>query len=228
MLTIADKRGVWRTPNLAFDILSESPFHNNPVVQKIILYKTFWGQLDPTLSPACLLSPLQRWHHPPSQPSIVLHAIEIFSLEMRESLPCDWFVNLHNRIVSRFTLHNTHAFVVKPKTTSPPTARVYQRPHVDKYCVESHRSDPNSGEKLPQVDTVRKYLLLPNLLGFWTWLSLQTGWKYIPGQQVGPLDICFLGGGGILINSMQLAFSHHYQGRIDFNTVDLFHSAGMD
>ena len=119
---------------------------------------------------------------------------------MRESLPCDWFVNLHNRIVSRFTLHNAHAFVVKPKTTSPPTARVYQRTHVDKYCVESHRSDPNSGEKLPQVDTVRKYLLLPNLLGFWTWLSLQTGWKYIPGQQVGPLDICFLGGGGIFIN----------------------------
>ena len=24
------------------------------------------------------------------------------------------------------------------------------------------------------------------------------------------------------------AFSHHYQGRIDFNTVDLFHSVGMD
>ena len=24
------------------------------------------------------------------------------------------------------------------------------------------------------------------------------------------------------------AFSHHYQGRIDFNTVNLFHSAGMD
>ena len=25
-----------------------------------------------------------------------------------------------------------------------------------------------------------------------------------------------------------LAFSHHYQGRIDFNTVNLFHSTGMD
>ena len=24
------------------------------------------------------------------------------------------------------------------------------------------------------------------------------------------------------------SFSHHYQGRIDFNTVNLFHSAGMD
>ena len=23
-------------------------------------------------------------------------------------------------------------------------------------------------------------------------------------------------------------FSHHYQGRIDFNTVNLFHSTGMD
>ena len=27
---------------------------------------------------------------------------------------------------------------------------------------------------------------------------------------------------------IQNTFSHHYQGRIDFNTVNLFHSAGMD
>ena len=25
-----------------------------------------------------------------------------------------------------------------------------------------------------------------------------------------------------------VSFSHHYQGRIDFNTVNLFHSTGMD
>ena len=25
-----------------------------------------------------------------------------------------------------------------------------------------------------------------------------------------------------------ISFSHHYQGRIDFTTVNLFHSAGMD
>ena len=30
------------------------------------------------------------------------------------------------------------------------------------------------------------------------------------------------------IGKSDCAFSHHYQGRIDFNTVDLFHSAGMD
>ena len=28
--------------------------------------------------------------------------------------------------------------------------------------------------------------------------------------------------------SGQIPFSHHYQGRIEFNTVNLFHSTGMD
>ncbi len=29
-------------------------------------------------------------------------------------------------------------------------------------------------------------------------------------------------------SAIDFAFSHHYQGRIDFNTDNLFHSAGMD
>ena len=32
----------------------------------------------------------------------------------------------------------------------------------------------------------------------------------------------------ILVAKMTKTFSHHYQGRIDFNTVNLFHSTGMD
>ena len=30
-----------------------------------------------------------------------------------------------------------------------------------------------------------------------------------------------------IFSKVEFAFSHHYQGRIDFNTVNLFHSTGM-
>ena len=163
MLTIADKRGVWRTPNLAFDILSESPCQNHPVVQKIYCTKHF--EVSWTFC-----APYNDDTTPPFEPSIVLHAMEIFSLEMRETLPWN-LIGLSICTIACLQIHNAHAFDVKPKTTSPPTARVYQRPHVEIYCVESRRSDSTPGEKLPRVDTVRKYLLLLTLLGFWTWLS---------------------------------------------------------